>query len=189
MNTILYEFAKLLKKLHDFIVRNSNHLSDKALHFIVFGFAGILIFVLTYPMFKQFAKMGKSKTMAAIYTLATTVILTITMSFVLDVTQDFIFVPFIFGFMIFLFSHQIFKVLDKKDRTFRMTHYFTATIIIIFAFSLEICQGFTETGNMDVADALFGISGYIIMYYIMYIIITIFKFIFSRKEPESKKDH
>ena len=106
MNTILYEFAKLLKKLHDFIVRNSNHLSDKALHFIVFGFAGLLIFVLTYPMFKRFYKMGKSKTMAAIYTLATTVILTITMSFVLDVTQDFIFVPFIFGFMIFLFSRR-----------------------------------------------------------------------------------
>ena len=184
----LNDFAKLLKKLHDFIARKS-HMDDKVLHFLVLGFTGLVIFALTYPMFKYFDKKDNPKAMTAIYTFATTMVLTVAMAFILDIS-NLIFIPFIFGFIIFLFSYQIFKDLDKNDETAKMTHYFVTTLITCFALSIEICQGFTETGNMEVADALFGIAGYIVMYYIFYIIIAIFSFIFShRKDSESKKDH
>lgn len=186
---LLNDFAKLLKKLHDFIARKSNHMDDKVLHFLVLGFTGLVIFALTYPMFKHFDEKDNPKAMTAIYTFATTMVLTIAMAFILDVS-NLIFIPFIFGFIIFIFSYQIFKDLDKNDETSKITHYFVTTIITSFAFSIEICQGFTETGNMEVADALFGIAGYIVMYYIFFIIIAIFNFIFShRKDSESKKDH
>ena len=186
MNEFLYEFAKLLKKLHDFIERKSNHMDDKVLHFLVLGFTGLLIFALTYPMFKRLDKKNDSIAMAAVYTIATTAILTISMAFVLDVSEELIGVPFIIGFTIFIFSYQIFKVLDRNEQAFRMTNYFTTTIIICFAIAIEVCQGRTKTGNMEVADALFGIAGYIVMYAIMYIIITIFKLIFRHNDSEQK---
>ena len=184
----LNDFAKLLKKLHDFIARKSNHMNDKVLHFLVLGFTWLIIFALTYPMFKHFDKKNNPKAMAAIYTFATTMVLTVAMAFILDVS-NLIFIPFIFGFIIFLFSYQIFKDLDKKDETSKITHYFVTTVIVCFAFSIEICQGFTETGNLEVADAIFGIAGYIMMFYILYIIVTLIKLIFYRKDSESKKDH
>ena len=185
MNEFLYEFAKLLKKLHDFIERKSNHMDDKVLHFLVLGFTGLLIFALTYPMFKRLDKKNDSIAMAAVYTIATTAILTISMAFVLDVSEELIGVPFIIGFTIFIFSYQIFKVLDRNEQAFRMTNYFTTTIIICFAIAIEVCQGRTKTGNMEVADALFGIAGYIVMYAIMHIIITLFKLIFRHKNSEA----
>lgn len=184
----LNDFAKLLKKLHDFIARKSNHMNDKVLHFLVLGFTGLIIFALTYPMFKHFDKKNNPKAMAAIYTFATTMVLTVAMAFILDVS-NLIIIPFIFGFILFLFSYQIFKDLDKKDETSKITHYFVTTVIVCFAFSIEICQGFTETGNLEVADAIFGIAGYIMMFYILYIIVTLIKLIFYRKGSESKKDH
>ena len=185
MNEFLYKFAKLLKKLHDFIARKSNHMDDKVLHFLVIGFTGLLIFALTYPMFKRLDKENDSIAMAVVYTIATTVILTISMAFVLDVSAKLVCVPFIFGFVIFPFSYQIFKVLDRNEQSFRMTNYFTSTMVVCFAIAIEVCQGCTKTGNMEFADALFGIAGYIVMYAIMYIIIMIFKLIFRHKNFEA----
>ena len=191
MSEFLYEFAKLLKKLHDFIARKCYRMDDKMLHFLVLGLTGMLIFALTYPMFKQFDKKNNSKAMAAVYTIATTAILTVSMAFVLDVdvSDELVFLPFIFGFVIFPSSYQIFKILDRKEQAFRMTNYFTLTMIICFAIAIEVCQGRTKTGNMEIADAIFGISGYIVMYLIMYVIISLFKLIFRRKNPKAKKDH
>ena len=185
MNDFLYAFASLLKKLHDFIARKSNHMDDKILHFLVLGFTGLLIFALTYPMFKRFDKKNDSKAMAVVYTISTTVILTISMAFVLDVSEELVFVPFIFGFIIFPLSYKVFKILDKKEQSFRMTNYFTTTMIICFAIAIEVCQGRTKTGNMEVADAVFGIAGYIVFYLIMYGIISIFKFVFRHKNHEA----
>ena len=190
MNEFLYDFARLLKKLHDFISRHSNHMDDKMLHFLVLGFTGIIIFAMTYPLFKRFDKKNNSIAMASVYTLATTVILTISMAFVLEVTPTLVFLPLGFGLIIFPISYRIFKVLDHNEQAFRMTNYFTLTMIITFAIAIEICQGRTKTGSMEVADAIFGIIGYIVMYLILCIIITVFKFFLRRrKKAKAKKDH
>ena len=136
MKEFLYEFAKLLKKLHDFIVRNSNHMDDKMLHFLVLGFTGIIIFAMTYPMFKRFDKKNNSIAMASVYTLATTAVLTLSMAFVLEVTPSLIFMPLAFGLILFPISYRIFRYLDRNEQAFRMTNYFTLTMIIIFAIAI-----------------------------------------------------
>lgn len=180
----LYELARVLKKIHDFIARNSNHMDDKMLHFLVLGFTGIIIFAITYPMFKRLDKANNPIAMTILYTLATTVVLTISTAFILDVTPAIALLPLIFGLAIFPLSYQIFKVLDKYEQAFRMTNLFTATMIILFAIAIEVCQGRTETGSVEVADALFGIAGYFVMYVIMRIIIAIFKLIFRKKKSK-----
>ncbi len=189
MSEFLYNLARILKKLHDFIARNSNHMDDKTLHFLVLGFTGIIIFALTYPMFKRLDKENNSIAMAIVYTFATTVIMTISMAFVLEVTPSLVFLPLVFTLAIFPISYQVYRYLDKHEQAFRMTNYFTLSMIILFAIAIEICQGRTKTGNMEVADAIFGIAGYIVMYLIMYAIISIFKLIFRRKKTKAKKDH
>ena len=184
MADFLYEFARVLKEIHDFIARHSNHMDDKMLHFLVLGFTGIIIFALTYPMFKRLDKANNSIAMAVLYTLATTVILSISTAFVLDVTPTMIFLPLVFGFVIFPISYLVFKYLDHYEQAFKMTNLFTATMIVLFAFAIEVCQGRTDTGSFEVADALFGIIGYFVMYIIMCIIIAIVQFIFRKKKTK-----
>lgn len=184
MDKFLFELARALKRIHDFIARHSHHINDKMLHFLVLGFTGMIIFAITYPMFKRFDKANNPIAMTTLYTFATTVTLTIATAFVVDVTQTMLLMPIIFGLAIFPTSYQIFKVLDKYEQAFRMTNLFTGTLIILFAFAIEVCQGRTKTGNVEVADAVFGILGYFVMYAIMYIIITIFKMIFRWKNSK-----
>ena len=46
------------------------------------------------------------------------------------------------------------------------------------------------TGSMEIADAVFGIAGYICMYLVLYLVVALMKAISrKRKHPEAKKSH
>ena len=185
MDNILYDIAFFLKKIHDFIVTISRHMDDKALHFLVLGFTGLIILGVTYPMFKLFDKRNNSYAMASVYTGTILVILTISMAAVQEMTVEGILLLLVFAMIIFVISYRIFKHLDYKDQALRITNFFTTTMIIIFAIGIELCQGLTKTGSMEVADILFGIAGYTIMYLILYLIIRLVKLL-VRKRINSK---
>ena len=189
VNNLLMDIALFLKKIHDFIASITHHLNDKALHFLVLGFTGLIILGVTYPMFKLFDKRDNSFAMASVYTGTILVILAIAMAAVQYVTVEEILLLLLFGVIIFLVSYQIFKYLDRRNQALRITNFFTTTMIVIFAIGIEICQGMTKTGKMELADSLFGIAGYVIMYLVIYVIARIAKLLIrKRKNSKSKKD-
>ncbi len=53
------------------------------------------------------------------------------------------------------------------------------TLIVVITFAIEIGQKITNTGNMEFADILFGITGFVIMYACLAAIAGFFKFIIS----------
>ena len=60
-----------------------------------------------------------------------------------------------------------------------ITAIYVFTLIVVITFAIEIGQKITNTGNMEFADILFGVTGFICMYLGLIVIISIVKFIFE----------
>ena len=76
----------------------------------------------------------------------------------------------------------------------RMDYVFT--LIIVITFAIEIGQKVTNTGNMEFADIVFGVVGFIVMFFIFAVIREIYKGIVSlirdvahQDQNRSKKRH
>ncbi len=181
MNNTLYDFAALLKRIHDFIAVTVN-MNDKALHFIVLGLAGMTILAITYPMFKFFDIKDNAFGMTSVYTGVVLLVFILAAGLIQGITPTLIIVLFLVGILVFIVSYRIFKYLDARNQALRITNVFTVTMVIIFAIVIELCQGLTKTGSMEIADALFGIIGYISMYLVLYFIVALLKSVFHRRK-------
>lgn len=81
------------------------------------------------------------------------------------------------GILLILAIYPIFKFLAKHDHIMTITAIYVLTLIVVITFAIEIGQKITNTGNMEFADILFGITGFICMYLGLIVIISIVKFI------------
>jgi hypothetical protein len=74
----------------------------------------------------------------------------------------------VFGFVsiaIFFAVHVVFKWLSKKSIV-AISFIYTLTVAIILAFAIEIGQFQSKTGNMEFADILYGLYGFVFMFVI-----------------------
>ena len=68
--------------------------------------------------------------------------------------------------MAFVFVvYPVFKWLAKRDHVMVIAWIYVFTLIIVITFAIEIGQKVTNTGNMDFADIVFGIVGFIVMFF------------------------
>jgi len=77
----------------------------------------------------------------------------------------------VFGFasiLIFIGVHFVFKWLSKKSIV-AISFIYTLTVAIVLAFAIEIGQYQSKTGNMEFADILYGLYGFIIMFVVGFI--------------------
>ena len=65
--------------------------------------------------------------------------------------------------MIFV-VHPIFKWLAKNNHVMIISWIYVFTLIIVITFAIEIGQRITNTGNMEFADIMFGVLGFIGMF-------------------------
>lgn len=72
----------------------------------------------------------------------------------------------VFGFVsiiLFFMVHVVFKWLAKKS-ILALSFIYTLTIAIVLAFAIEIGQFQSNTGNMEFADILYGLYGFVFMF-------------------------
>ena len=181
MNNAFSDFALFLKRIHDFIAVTVN-MNDKALHFIVLGVSGMIILAITYPMFKFLDIKDNALGMIVVYTSVVLSVFIIATGLVQGITPTSVVILSLIGTDVFLVSHRIFKYLDIKNKALRITNFFTLTMVVIFAVAIELCQGLTETGSMEIADALFGIAGYLSMYFALIVLISLIRTIFRKRK-------
>lgn len=81
------------------------------------------------------------------------------------------------GILLVLAIYPIFKFLAKHNHIMTITAIYVFTLIVVITFAIEIGQKITNTGNMEFADILFGVTGFICMYLGLIVIISIVKFI------------
>ncbi len=73
----------------------------------------------------------------------------------------------IIGVFIFLFTYLIFWFIQKKlpkSAMFIVTFIYTFTVLVVITFAIEIGQKITNTGNMEFADILYGLWGFLIAF-------------------------
>jgi hypothetical protein len=72
----------------------------------------------------------------------------------------------VFGFVsiiLFFMVHVVFKWLSKRS-ILAISFIYTLTIAIVLAFAIEIGQFQSKTGNMEFADILYGLYGFVFMF-------------------------
>lgn len=90
------------------------------------------------------------------------------------------------GILLVLAIYPIFKFLAKHNHIMTITAIYVFTLIVVITFAIEIGQKITNTGNMEFADILFGVTGFICMYLGLIIIISIVKFILEILKKDNK---
>lgn len=102
----------------------------------------------------------------------------------------------ILGMMFIFVVYPVFKWLAKHDHVMVIAWIYVFTLIIVITFAIEIGQKVTNTGNMEFADIVFGVVGFIVMFFVFAIIREIYKGILSlirdtthQDQNRSKKRH
>lgn len=65
--------------------------------------------------------------------------------------------------MIFV-VYPLFKYLAKHDHEMVIAWIYVFTVIIVLTFAIEIGQKISGTGNMEFADIMFGLVGFLLMF-------------------------
>lgn len=81
------------------------------------------------------------------------------------------------GMAMVLVIYPVFKYLINRKMYLTMTWIYVFTIVIVITFAIEIGQKVTHTGNMEFADILYGVVGFIAMFTVFAIIVGIFRLI------------
>lgn len=78
--------------------------------------------------------------------------------------------------MAFIFVvYPVFKWLAKHDHVMVIAWIYVFTLIIVITFGIEIGQKITNTGNMEFADIMMGVLGFVAMFFVFSIIREIYK--------------
>lgn len=73
--------------------------------------------------------------------------------------------------MLFIFVvYPFFKALAESGHVMVIAWIYVFTLIIVITFAIEIGQKITNTGNMDFADIMFGIIGFLAMFFLFSIV-------------------
>jgi len=70
----------------------------------------------------------------------------------------------ILGLLLVFMLHPIFLHLTKTNHVMIITWIYVFTLILVITFAVEIGQRLTKTGEMEFADIVFGVGGFIMMF-------------------------
>ena len=73
--------------------------------------------------------------------------------------------------------YPVFKWLAKHDHVMVIAWIYVMTLIIVITFAIEIGQKVTGTGNMEFADIVMGVFGFIVMFLVFSVVRGIYKLI------------
>ena len=95
----------------------------------------------------------------------------------------------VLGMMMIFVVYPFFKWLAKNNHIMTISWIYVFTLIIVITFAIEIGQKVTNTGNMEFADIMFGLVGFLLMYGIFAIIRELFHMIvqYIRKQKKKKR--
>lgn len=86
--------------------------------------------------------------------------------------------------------YPVFKWLAAHNHVMVITWIYVMTLIVVITFAIEIGQKVTNTGRMEFADILFGLAGFLWMFFVFAIIRAIYHLIlkFLQKNRNKGRD-
>ena len=76
--------------------------------------------------------------------------------------------------MIFVI-YPLFQYLARQKKIMTIAWIYVTTVMIVITFAIEIGQKVTNTGHMEFADIMYGLVGYMVMFFIFLVIRWIFR--------------
>ena len=86
----------------------------------------------------------------------------------------------ILGILLIFIIYPIFKWLAKSNHTMVIAWIYVFTVIIVLTFAIEIGQGITGTGNMEMSDITSGVLGFLAAFAAFSVIRGIYHLIVKR---------
>lgn len=87
------------------------------------------------------------------------------------------------GMGLLLVIYPLFLILSKHN-VLTIAWIYVFTVMVVISLAIEIGQGFTGTGNMDMDDIISGLAGFMLMFFIFaavrLVLMLIWRFIFPR---------
>ncbi len=80
----------------------------------------------------------------------------------------------IMGMLMIFVVYPLFKWLAGKNHVMVIAWIYVFTLIIVITFAIEIGQKISNTGNMEFADIMFGVMGFIVMFAVFAVIRSIY---------------
>ena len=98
----------------------------------------------------------------------------------------------IIGMCLLFVIYPLFKYLAKKNHEMVIAWIYVFTVMVVITFAIEIGQRVTKTGNMEFADIIYGLVGFMVMFSIFiaarmiyHSIIKLIKYIHKRAEEKN----
>ncbi|WP_010650278.1 hypothetical protein [Oceanobacillus massiliensis] len=93
----------------------------------------------------------------------------------------------IIGMGMFFLVYLFFKLLENmKWSTSIFSFIYTFTIMIVLVFAIELQQAITNRGNMEFADAVMGLWGFLVMFFVYALIAAVIYFVFHLNKNRKK---
>lgn len=89
------------------------------------------------------------------------------------------------GMGLLLVIYPLFLALSKKH-VLTIAWIYVFTVMVVLSFAIEIGQGITNTGNMDLEDVISGLAGFMLLFFIFAVLRLIFLGIRSLIFPENE---
>ena len=83
----------------------------------------------------------------------------------------------ILGMAMIFVIYPLFKYLAKHNHEMVIAWIYVFTVIIVITFAIEIGQKITHTGNMEFADIMYGVVGFLAMFLVFCILRGIYHLI------------
>jgi hypothetical protein len=95
----------------------------------------------------------------------------------------------LFGMALIFVLYPTFKFLAKTGHTMVITWLYVFTLIIVLCFAIEIGQWYSGTGVMESEDIAYGITGFLVMFFIFAVVRGIYHGIKSLVKRDGRKDN
>lgn len=89
------------------------------------------------------------------------------------------------GMGLLLVIYPLFLLLSKRH-VLTIAWIYVFTVMVMLSFAIEIGQGITDTGNMDLEDVISGLAGFMLLFIIFAILRMIFIGIRNLLFPENR---
>ena len=76
----------------------------------------------------------------------------------------------VLGLLLIFLIHPLFRHLAKTNHVMIISWIYVFTLILVITFAVEIGQRLSGTGDMEFADIVFGIGGFIVMFAVFAVI-------------------
>ena len=78
------------------------------------------------------------------------------------------------GLLMIFVVYPVFKKLAETDHIMVIAWFYVFTVMIVLTFAIEIGQGYTHTGTVEMADVVYGLAGFLAMFAVFAVIRMIY---------------